>query len=276
MKNIGIIGNGFVGSALDHGLSTVHRTYVYDANPERSKDTLDIIISKCSVIFLCLPTPSNSDGSIDLSYIRTFFDTIKHKETDSIIFAMKSTVVPGTCDILSKEYGVSIVSNPEFLTERVAKEDFMNPRAVVIGGDSNNCHVVKEVYHDLYEPLRLCEVGGIKGVDYIITGTREAEFIKYCTNCFFASKVSLMNEFYNICSELSIDYNEVVRGILADGRIFPMHTDVPGPDGKRGFGGRCFPKDINAICSLARDNNIDVSILEEVIRKNSLIRNISD
>lgn len=269
--NIGIIGNGFVGSAMSCGLRDAHKIFVYDINPDRSSHTLQDTVNTCDVIFICVPTPSRSDGSIDLSVIENTIKSISHIRTDKLI-SIKSTVIPGTCDAMADAYNVRIVSNPEFLTERIAQQDFMNPRAVIIGGATKDCSIVEDVYREVYEPLQTSEVGGINHVQYIITGAKEAEMIKYVTNCFFASKVALMNQFYSMCEVAGIDYNEVISGVMADGRIFPMHIDVPGHDGKRGFGGHCFPKDINALISFAKTIGADTQLLEAVWKYNKEIR----
>ena len=145
--------------------------------------------------------------------------------------------------------------------------------AFIIGGAvDDHCQVVRDVYEKLYEPGRQAEVGGISGPNYFITTCKIAEMIKYVTNCFFASKITIMNEFYDICDHIGIDYNEVISGALSDERIYPMHTKVPGTDGKRGFGGRCFPKDIKALASFAASNNVDISVLESIIKKNNTSR----
>jgi len=262
MDDIGIIGNGFVGGAVRNGFSTVYNTFTYDTNTEKSTHTIEDIINNCKFVFLCLPTPTKENGEIDLSYICDAFESIKKYDTSNNIFIIKSTTIPGTCDLLSEQFNIIIVSNPEFLTERYANQEFLNARSIIIGSNSTN---ISEQIKNIYLPLN-------KNTNFILTDTKTAEMIKYTTNCFFASKIILMNEFYNICKAADIDFNTVKQGILSDSRIFPMHMDVPGHDGKYGYGGKCFPKDISALTSYAKKLNVQVEVLSSVIQANKRLR----
>jgi nucleotide sugar dehydrogenase len=271
MENIGIIGNGFVGDAINHGMKREHQVYVYDELPDRSEHDIETVISKCDIVFVCVPTPSTKNG-IDLSYINNVFEKVSEFDTTDKIFVIKSTVIPGTCDMLAEKFNVNVVMNPEFLTERFARKDFLSPRGIIIGGKNEHCQYVKSVFDAVYEPLRMAEVGGISDVNYVITSSKEAEMIKYVTNCFFATKVTIMNEFYNICEAADIDYNNVIKGALADGRIFPMHTDVPGHDGKLGYGGKCFPKDMKVLGSFMKEITGEEPFINKIIQHNCKVR----
>jgi len=270
--NIGIIGNGFVGGALREGFVGTHKTFCFDCDRQKSPNTLNEVMVNGDIIFLCVPTPPASSGKVDLSYVRKAIKDASSID-NSKLFVIKSTVPPGTCGKFSDEFGVKILSNPEFLTERFALSDFLNPRAVIIGSrDKADAEKLVNVYRELYAPLEQAEVGGIDLVKYKVTSLETAEMIKYATNCFFSVKIGVMNEFFEICNSMGVDFNEMISGVLADGRVFPEHVSVPGPDAKMGFGGKCLPKDLNGLVFLAKEKGLSPIILESTITKNKLLR----
>ena len=196
---IGIIGNGFVGSAIIHGFVLhVEDILVYDSNRKKSTHSLDKIANLCDVIFICVPTPMLKNGKCDLSIIKAVVNELClcEKRNKEAAIVIKSTVVPGTVESLADEFpDINFVFNPEFLTERKARLDFINTSRVVLG--SRSFLAMKKV-EDLYR-LRFPYVKIIK------TDLGTAQLIKYMANCFFATKVSFMNAMIVRCQELGID-----------------------------------------------------------------------
>ena len=247
MKNkIGIIGNGYVGSAVAHGFSPAAtgncEVKIYDTDPSRSLNTLEETVSESDFIFISVPTPMQKNGSIDLSIIYDVFVNINkiNKRTDNIII-LKSTVTPGTTDVIQKTFcDLNIVFNPEFLTEKTSRLDFINQQRVVLGGKDKYIKKVEQLYRDRF---KYCHI--------IKTDYKTAEMIKYFSNIFFMVKLSFANEMYKITSAINADWDVVLEGAVSDGRIADSHLNVPGPDGRLGFSGSCFPKDINAFMSFA-------------------------
>ena len=268
MYNIGIIGNGFVGSAIASGFALHAKVFVYDVDPKRSINAFEEVM-KCDFIFIAVPTPMsiNNENKIDLSIVRNVFDRInQHDKTTESIFILKSTVLPGTTEQLAKEYpNLEIIFNPEFLTERSARLDFINASRIVLGGAPTACEKVLFLYRGRFPHTQI-----------ITTDSTSAEFVKYMCNCFFATKISYMNEMRQISDKLGLDWNNIIQGFLSDGRIGNSHIDVPGHDGYRGFGGKCFPKDINAFINFFKETQINPTILSAAWQKNVEVREEND
>ena len=259
-KEIGIIGNGFVGEALAFVFSPSCKVKIYDIVKSRSVNSLENTLNS-DFVFICLPTPMNEDGSQDLSYINDFFNN--NYIIDRPIYIIKSTVLPGVTRDLSKKFSnLKIVFSPEFLTQRTAKLDIITQSRIIIGSDNDK-------YSDELEKLFLIR---FKNKNLIKTNTITAEFIKYMNNNFFATKVSLMNEFYRLSKKIGVDWETALHGFVSDHRIGDSHLDVPGPDGKLGFGGACFPKDINSFIHFAKDNDVNMNILEAAWKTNLEVR----
>jgi len=260
--NIGIIGNGFVGSALEFGFSPVANIKIYDKDPLKATDRLETVINKSDIIFVCVPTPMNPDGSISLKIVRSVFDEISEISNKNNVVVLKSTVVPGTTDDLAKMFPkLNIVYNPEFLTERKAKFDFLNQARVILGGAWPYTERVKDLYKTRFMH---CNV--------VSTDYRTAEFIKYFGNVFFALKVSFANEMKIFADKLGVDWEKALYGFVADGRVADSHLHVPGPDGELGFGGSCFPKDLNAFITLADKKGVKLNTLKAAWQTNLEIR----
>ncbi len=216
------------------------------------------------VTFIAVGTPSRDDGSIDLRYIesvsRDMGKAIAEKGWHLIV--VKSTVVPGTTEgfvlpIVEKESGkkagegFSVAMNPEFLREGVALEDSMNPDRIVLGVlDERSEDLLREIYERIDAPI-------------LVTTPTTAEMIKYTANSFLATKISFANEIANICDRLGIEVYDVMEGVGMDHRISPYFLNAGA-----GFGGSCFPKDVKAIVSLAKENGYEPELLEEVLELN--------
>ena len=255
MKKIGIIGRGFVGSAVEFGFSAQTgcdaQIKVYDKDPAKSIHTLEDTVNESDFIFLSVPTPSNEDGSMHLGILESVLQDIQvvNKRKDNIIL-IRSTIIPGTTTKLCKKYKkLNIVFNPEFLTERSAKFDFINQSRFILGGRKRNTARVADLYRWRFGDSVPC----------IETNFETAEMIKYMNNCFFATKVSFMNEMKLIADKSNVDWDLAVDGFVRDGRIGHSHLAVPGPDGKRGFGGSCFPKDIQAMINFGKNLDVDMN-----------------
>ena len=264
---IGIVGNGYVGGAIAHGFSPAStgkcEVKVYDILPERSLNTLDETINDSDFIFVSVPTPMNKNGSISLKFINQAFKEINgvNRRSDNVII-LKSTVIPGTTEKLQEKYpNLNIVFNPEFLTEKSARLDFINQSRIILGGNKLHTAKVAELFN---ERFKYCHI--------IQTDYKTAEIIKYFCNVFFSIKVSFANEMKQICNTIGADWETALEGFVADGRIGDSHLSVPGPDGKLGFSGSCFPKDINAFISFAEDIGIDVNTVKGAWKTNLKVR----
>ena len=255
---VGIIGNGFVGEAIAFAFSPTTDLRIYDIDPLKSTHTKEEV-DQCDFIFVCVPTPMHMDGKQDLSYIEKVFE----KAVAGPIYIIKSTILPGTTKKLSKKFpDLRITFSPEFLTERTAKLDMLTQARIVLGTDSPE--VAEKIKH-LFE----CR---FMNRTFITTDTITAELIKYMNNTFFATKVSIMNEFKLLSDKIGAKWEDAVYGFASDGRIGDSHLHVPGPDGKLGYGGTCFPKDVNALISFAKENNIDLNSITGGWKTNLKVR----
>jgi len=223
---------------------------------------LDEGIQEAKIIFLALPTPPGEDGSADLKYILKVADELGPLLTDYTVIVDKSTVPVGTADRvrdrIAKNCAVEfdVVSNPEFLREGVAVEDFMKPERVVIGTKSARA---KKIMESLYAPYVR------QGNPLVFMDERSAELTKYAANSFLATKISFMNEIANLCELLGADVDSVRKGIGTDSRIGKRFL-FPGI----GYGGSCFPKDVQALAKSADDQAYDFKILKAVMEVNDL------
>lgn len=257
-KTVGVVGNGFVGESISFAFSPTSEVKIYDINPLKSLNTLDDVM-KQEFIFICLPTPMLSDGTQDISFIEDFFGNVIYNE--NTVFIIKSTVLPGTTESLIKKYGHNIVFSPEFLTERTAKLDMLTQARIILGGEPSLTKRVEELFNDRFMNRHI-----------IHTDSKTAEFVKYMNNTFFAAKVSLMNEYYRLSQLIGVNWDDALYGFASDGRIGDSHLHVPGPDGKLGFGGTCFPKDINALITMAKEVGCNMNVLESAWKTNLEVR----
>ena len=266
MKTIGIIGQGFVGTAVNEGLAKHYNIETYDIAKDSTCDSLEELYSKSTIIFLCLPTPMERDGSCHLGIIEPVLKELN--ELGKTIVVVKSTIPPGTTEKWNKKHkNIDIVFNPEFLTEANSIEDFKNQNRIIVGGHRPATTKVARVFRKSFPKVPI-----------IKTGSTYAEMVKYVTNCFLATKVSFANEMYEICEYLDIDYDKVIEYAKHDDRLGYSHWGVPGPDGDFGYGGHCFPKDIKALISVAMelDSYVKPIMLQATDSKNDKIRNNRD
>jgi len=239
-----------LGSAISHGFGLHADIKIYDKFLE-GYDSLEDVVEHSDFIWMCLPTPMDlQTGKIDLGILEENLDRIHDlsSEDDEKIVIIKSTVVPGTTRSFAEKYPkLKFVMNPEFLTARNNRLDFICASRIIIGGDGFNKGSSSDKLKEAYEyrfgnstPIYMC-------------GWEEAELTKYGANCFFAVKISYFNFIQELCVKLGLDFDDVRDMILADGRIGRSHANVPGWDLQRGFSGSCFPKDINALIKFAED-----------------------
>tara|TARA_R100000657_G_C4643096_1_gene88649 strand:+ start:69 stop:908 length:840 start_codon:yes stop_codon:yes gene_type:complete len=263
MKNntIGVIGQGFVGTAIREGFKDFVQIETYDKFKQSTCNSLEELSQKAEIVFVCLPTPMKKNGDCDLSIVSETIFNLDSFENNNIA-VIKSTVLPGTTEKFNKECSnLQVLFNPEFLTEANFINDFKNQNRVIIGGPRPGTTKVKNLYRKCYPAASI-----------IKTGSNTAEMVKYFTNCFLATKVSFSNEIREICEKINVDYDKVVEYGLYDQRIGKTHFSSPGPDGKFGFGGSCFPKDVNALIRFAQSVDVNSTILKSVWKKNLEVR----
>lgn len=261
---IGVIGMGFVGGATASILSKCHKIIPYDKF--KGEHTSPSKLINAEVIFICVPTPMSEKGEMNYSAIydsiailEVIFEDVSLDKRPLIV--IRSTAVSGTTLSLANEYNFNFAFNPEFLRQDHAIEDMQKTDRVVIGvSRDEDFYTIKDIYKPIFPDAK-----------YIKTDTDTAEMIKYSSNVILTGQIAIANEIYQICEASGIDYNKVKDVILLDKRI-GRNIDVPGPDGKFGFGGACFPKDLNALIYLSRENNYRPYLLEEIWRLNQDVR----
>ena len=256
-SKLGIIGNGFVGEAQAFAFSATCDVMIYDIDELKSTHRLDEL-KVCDFIFVCVPTPMKKNGEQDSSYIESVFE----EAFLGPIYIIKSTVLPGTTDYLCTKFkNLKIIFSPEFLTERTAKLDMLTQARVILGGKKN-----------LTERVRLLFEERFMNRNIIQTDARTAELVKYMNNTFFATKVSMMNEFKLLSDEIDANWQDALNGFASDHRVGDSHLHVPGHDGKLGYGGTCFPKDVNALIDFAKKRGVNLNTIIGGWKTNLLVR----
>lgn len=266
--NLGIIGYGFVGQAVANGFDKTSSGKDSIRYYDKYKDSLSLeeVVSKSEFIFICLPTPmkENEEG-IDLTIIdESIKEVTKYTDGTDKIIVIKSTVIPGTTARLEQKYPKSqFAFNPEFLTEANFLEDFLNADRTIIG--ANNDLVSRRVaviYRQRFPKTTIYQ-----------TDPTTAEAVKYFANAFLALKVTFANFFYDYCQKIGIKYEEVKKMAAKDPRIVDAHLEVTT---LRGFGGKCFPKDLVALMGEFKKAGVDVSLLETMWKYNKKVRKVHD
>ncbi len=260
---IGIIGQGYVGTALKVGFEDYYNVETYDKYDlsKSTKSSIKRVVEFTDVIFICVPTPMRKDGTCYTGIVEEVIREI-NETADGHIVVIKSTIPPGTTDRINTEYTKStVIFNPEFLTEANFIDDFKNQNRIILGGDRKGTSKVRQLYSRLFPQATIVK-----------TGAKHAEMVKYFTNCFLATKVSFANEMKHICDSIDLDYDKVVEYATYDERLGKSHWAVPGPDGDLGFGGHCLPKDLSAMV-----NGFDtLGLLEAVEQVNDQVRENRD
>tara|TARA_B100000242_G_scaffold240671_1_gene180714 strand:+ start:5911 stop:6756 length:846 start_codon:yes stop_codon:yes gene_type:complete len=260
IRKIGIIGYGFVGKATEEGFQK--NTNIFIVDPKIGTSISELKKFNPEFIFICVPTPMDDKGKQNNSILDSVFNEIEKTDFPSATLVLKSTVLPNKTEQLEKRFN-NLVYNPEFLREKFANEDFKNSKFIILGGQKENCEKVKS----LYEENSSCHSD-----KFIFTNSKKASFAKYIINTFLALKVGYFNEVYELLNGNQSDWAELIEILKLDSRIGDSHMDVPGPDGRKGFGGACFPKDTSAFLNYSLENNSQLSILEAAIKKNNTVR----
>lgn len=267
MFKLGFIGFGFVNSAVAYAYSTHAQIKIWDKY-KNDYDTLEETVNESDILFVSVPTPMDDNGVQDLSSLYDAILSVNNVAESPKIIVIKSTVIPGTTRKLAEEYeDHSFVFNPEFLTERAAKLEFINANRVVLGGDDSDAlDKVEKLYRILFRDY----------VPIFKTNWEGAEVVKYMTNCFFAMKISFLNEIYDISQHIDVPYEELAAMWQADFRFGNSHTQVPGHDGSRGYGGKCFPKDVRAFFNWAEENGLKADMCRATDKVNNRVRKDKD
>lgn len=289
--SIGVIGQGFVGGSITTAFSERSvDVYAYDKAGKKAPGAQDFLFSSLehfvkvcestknfsNIYFVCLPTPMAKDGSADLSIVEGVLKELASIPGNDRIAVVKSTIPPGSTEnwnLLFKNTKLHVVFNPEFLREATALDDMRNQTRIILGGPRPYINAVKQVFERAWP-----------NVPVIKTSSTTAEMVKYVTNIHLAVKVSLANEFYQICEKLddmglNIDYDKVIEYATKDARLGNSHWKVPGPmpaddtgQPAKGFAGSCFIKDLNALISLSKDIGVDPKVMEAAWQKNLEVR----
>jgi UDPglucose 6-dehydrogenase len=256
-KRIAIIGHGYVGKAVEYGFSN-KKNKIQLIDPHLYNNTVTDIEDP-TVSFVCVPTPMNIDGSINSSIVEDVTEQLMTLTSGLIV--IKSTVIPSVVKRLSDK-NHRVIYNPEFLTERNALIDFVNPPMHVFGGHENNI----EELHKFYTTNSQCKPAPIFKMS-----AAEAAFVKYGINSFLATKVLWFNQYKDMIDDFGADFDSITNAIGSDPRIGQSHAQVPGPDGRNGFGGACFTKDTSALIGFDHCNFL--SVLKLVVEENKIYRN---
>jgi len=267
--NIGIIGQGFVGNAVYNKFKNYYNVLTFDLDKSICNSSFEEINNNCKYIFVCLPTPMNKDGSCYTGIVEDLLvnlDKLSREISQSKIVVVKSTIPPGSTKKWNDKFNnLSVVFNPEFLTEANAVNDYENQNRIILGGPTEDLLLLNSIFSKVFPLAKI-----------INCNSTDAEMVKYTTNSFLAMKVSFANEIYQICKKVNSNYNKVVEYTIDDDRIGTSHWKVPGPDGDFGFGGHCFPKDVNALIQVALEKNISPKMLIATNEKNKEVRSNRD
>ena len=257
---IGIVGYGVVGEAIGINLKKLDILInIYDKykNIGSFKDILD-----SDFTFICLPTPFKNNH-LDYSSIEEVCKMLAHKRYVGHIL-IKSTLNPDTIDILSSKYpSLNLVHNPEFLSAKTACIDFKNQKQIILG-PSKTCKdisLIKNFYKRYFINANI-----------IVVSCKESAMIKLGANCFYATKIQFFNEIYRACELINIDFDLVKNCIIGNGWVNPMHTNVPGPDGKLSYGGGCFPKDMNGLNNYLKKIGCPNGVIGAAIEEQKIMR----
>ena len=267
--NIGVVGVGCVGSAVYeyfNGRKDIN-TVGYDKFKEEfnSKTNFENLLGQ-DVLFLCLPTLYNDKlKQYNKEAIHNVCGQLNEKRYKGLV-VLKSTVEPGTTQKLSDFYEyLDFAHNPEFLTARTAFEDFATQSHIVLG-KTRQCKESK--FQTLEKLMKHCWPES----EFSVCNSTESESMKSFCNCFYAMKISIFNEYYKTCQKLGTSFNKVTEMMLKNGWINNMHTDVPGPDGKLGYGGVCFPKDTSALYQFLRREGLPHRMIKASVKENKEVR----
>ena len=259
---VAIIGYGFVGKALKNALKNNVEIFIVD--PKLSTDTNDLKNFDPDIVFVCVPTPMNDDGTQNIQILESIVNKL-YKFNNSALIVLKSTVLPSYLSEIAKKIP-KIVYNPEFLREDFSNEDFINSKLIIFGGNELSTKNLGRFYRNHTKCIH---------TEYQFTDLISASLIKYSINTFLSTKVIFFNELYKIFnnSNPNESWENFIKIMTIDPRIGDSHMQVPGHDGKLGFGGACFPKDTNALLEYSKKVDAPFQLLNKSIEINNEIRN---
>ena len=257
---IGIIGLGFVGSAILNSLSDRFIDLII-IDPDKGHNSTYTDLAGAEAVFVCVPTPRDNTGNCDTSILEDVLDRLHNIRYTGVIIS-KCTAPPNAYQRLNEQYP-NLVHVPEFLTASKAMQDYLNGSFAIIGGSikayMNEAERFTKISQQNLKTIVHCDIG-------------EAALTKYAINSFLATKVVFMNELRGLAVASGLDYDVIAEMISLDERIGHSHMRVPGPDGTFGFGGHCLPKDTEALLSLSKDLGVTMQVLEAALKKNLLLR----
>ena len=261
IMKVGIVGFGFVGKALRYGLRD--NVDCIEIDPKLKTNLNDLKNFYPDIIFICLPTPMKDDGSQNIDLIDEVLEKINKFDFNPLV-VLKSTVLPLHAEVISNKNN-NLVINPEFLRENSANEDFIKSEIIIFGGEKQNCEILSDFYNN--HTHCLCR-------DHVFTDIVSASLIKYTINSFLALKVIFFNEIKSVFDNVNSNNNwlNFINALSRDKRIGHSHMNVPGPDGRLGFGGPCFPKDINAFIKYSQEIGSELNLLKKANIINNNIR----
>lgn len=261
IMKIGVVGNGFVGHAMTL-LRPAIDVIVWDIDPTKCEPvslSFERFVNESEIIFTAVPTPMSDTGECHVDIVKQTAERIRNINPDKMIVS-RSTTPPGTCESI----GINFM--PEFLAERSWRTDFINCEQWIIGTHD------ERVYNTVKKMFSIAHAGDrVINSEVIRTTPTEGEMIKYIKNCFLAVKVGYFNEIAAICQAINIDFDTVRSLSCDDSRINHIASMVPGPDGKKGFGGTCLPKDTNALVYYMEQLNVPNYIIKSAVNRNETI-----
>jgi len=264
---IGVVGRGVVGDAVANAYEAcgLFKVATYDIDPKKCNCTVDYIIHTSDIIIICVPTPANKDYSVNLTMLD---DTIDKFYKTKAVMVVSSTVPPNTFD----RYDKDLVSMPEFLVAKTARDDYINPKFVVIGGKSNLVDIVRESHKAMLDYY------GAKPRWFIYNSPSIPQMIKYANNFMLASKITAANLVYDACDASNVNFDDVRQPLMMENRIGTNDYGfcIPGVDDKRGFGGMCFPKDVRGFLTMVLEKVPSASLILEMLDYNLEIRGSDD
>jgi UDPglucose 6-dehydrogenase len=272
--SIGIVGLGYVGSAV---LNAYHRkaipsgVYIYDIDSSKTHwntvrcSSLNELAAQAELIYVAVPTPMMLSGECDTSIVESVIDQLS-QHTSSRVLIIKSTVPPGTTERLQAKYpNHHIFFSPEFLTEANYLNDYLNQDILILGAPERTPVLLSNGV--LEEQARVLEFVKKR----IVVSSTTAEMFKYMANVFLATKVTFANEMFDVANTVGANWDDLQLLLTSDSRLGKTHWKVPGPDGHRGFGGSCFPKDLSALIEVANTHGVIIPLINAVQARNVLI-----
>lgn len=304
---VGQVGYGFIGNAVVELFRPWCRVVVYDKEKSQTsvqhlgdgvflESTVDSVVKQSEVIFVAVPTPMKPSGECHTGIVESVIQDIQNaaikigRPLDSFVVVLKSTVPPGFTRRMQDRYALRLLFSPEFLTEANAVRDFKSANRVLLGGDIEDARIAFKYFEGVWpDRQRETWVDNPDGpVSIVQCESDVAEMVKLSTNVHLAARVMISNELYLICEKLGVKYDDVKLLTQLDRRIGLSHMDVPGPDGKLGVGGHCFPKDLNSLAFISEelelsgshpstdDDGSDTNLFRSLHRRNLGIRDDRD